>query len=91
MEQNPKLDIEQVRKIYHVEDYFNPLNENVIFASVIDGWGFRLSDMAEFYSKKWGMKKEPLRNCFYGEFYYDPKTKVISKKDSSGRKKTIFV
>ena len=83
MEQNPKLDIEQVRKIYHVEDYFNPLNENVIFASVIDGWGFRLSDMAEFYSKKWRMKKEPLRNSNYGELYYDPKTKVNSKKHSS--------
>lgn len=36
------------------------------------------------------MKPEPLRKCFYGDFYYDSKNKKISKKDSSGKKKTIF-
>lgn len=47
--------------------------------------------MAEFYGKKWGMKKEPLSQVFYGNFFYDPKLKKISKKDPSGKKKSIFV
>ncbi|RDD37770.1 Elongation factor-like GTPase 1 [Trichoplax sp. H2] len=41
--------------------YFSPDQGNVVFASAIDGWGFRVSDFAAIFSKKIGAKaKKPL-------------------------------
>lgn len=73
--------------------YFAPERGNVVFASAIDGWGFRVSKFAQLYSTKLGYKEANLRRVLWGDFYLDPKTKrVISYKHLKGRAlKPLFV
>ncbi|KAG0371931.1 Cytoplasmic GTPase/eEF2-like protein (ribosomal biogenesis) [Mortierella sp. AD032] len=77
---------------WHVETqddshiYFHPSQGNVIFASAIDGWAFRVDQFAAIYAQKLGMKEGVLRKCLWGDFYLDPKTKrVIGYKGLKGR------
>jgi ribosome assembly protein 1 len=66
--------------------YFAPERGNVVFASAIDGWGFRVSKFAQLFAVKLGMKEANLRRVLWGDFYLDPKTKrVISYKHLRGR------
>lgn len=73
--------------------YFAPDKGNVIFASAIDGWAFRLGRFAQLYSQKLGVKETNLRKCLWGDFYLDPKTKrVVSHRALKGRTlKPLFV
>lgn len=73
--------------------YFSPEKGNVIFASAIDGWGFRIGKFAQLYATKLGMKEANLKKVLWGDFYLDPKTKrVISYKHLRGRAlKPLFV
>ncbi|KAF7968737.1 hypothetical protein HWV62_29559 [Athelia sp. TMB] len=73
--------------------YFAPEKGNVIFASAIDGWGFRVGRFAQLYSAKLGFKEANLRRVLWGDFFLDPKTKkVISYKHLRGRNlKPLFV
>ncbi|KAI0667587.1 translation elongation factor 2 [Trametes maxima] len=73
--------------------YFAPERGNVVFASAIDGWGFRIGKFAHLYAVKLGMKEANLRTVLWGDFYLDPKTKrVISHKHLRGRAlKPLFV
>ena len=73
--------------------YFAPERGNVIFASAVDGWGFRVGKFAHLYAVKLGMKEANLRRVLWGDFYLDPKTKrVISYKHLRGRAlKPLFV
>ncbi|KAF7297795.1 hypothetical protein MKEN_01403200 [Mycena kentingensis (nom. inval.)] len=73
--------------------YFAPERGNVIFASAIDGWGFRIGKFAQLFAQKLGMKEANLRRVLWGDFYIDPKTKkVISYKHLRGRAlKPLFV
>lgn len=73
--------------------YFAPEKGNVIFASAIDGWGFRIAKFAQLYAAKLGMKEANLRRVLWGDFFLDPKTKkVISYKHLRGRAlKPLFV
>jgi ribosome assembly protein 1 len=73
--------------------YFAPERGNVIFASAIDGWGFRVGKFAQLFSAKLGIKEANLRRVLWGDFYLDPKTKrVISHKHLRGRAlKPLFV
>lgn len=73
--------------------YFAPERGNVIFASAVDGWGFRVGHFAQIYAAKLGMKEANLRRVLWGDFYLDPKTKrVISYKHLRGRTlKPLFV
>ncbi|KAH0832197.1 hypothetical protein J3R83DRAFT_13116 [Lanmaoa asiatica] len=73
--------------------YFAPERGNVVFASAIDGWGFRVGKFAQLYSAKLGFKEVNLRRVLWGDFYLDPKTKrVISYKHLRGRAlKPLFV
>lgn len=73
--------------------YFAPEKGNVIFASAVDGWGFRVGKFAHLYAVKLGMKETILRTVLWGDFYLDPKTKrVISHKHLRGRPlKPLFV
>ena len=73
--------------------YFAPEKGNVIFASAIDGWGFRVGKFAHLYAVKLGMNEKNLRMVLWGDFYLDPKTKrVISHKYVRGRAlKPLFV
>ncbi|ODV72100.1 GTPase RIA1 [Cyberlindnera jadinii NRRL Y-1542] len=66
--------------------YFDPAQNNVIFSSAIDGWGFNISQMARFYENKLGIKRENLQKVLWGDFYLDPKTKkIIGPKGLKGR------
>lgn len=73
--------------------YFNPSENNVVFASAIDGWGFNISQMAKFYEQKLGAKRENLQKVLWGDFYMDPKTKkIINSKGLKNRPlKPLFV
>ncbi|EPQ54738.1 P-loop containing nucleoside triphosphate hydrolase protein [Gloeophyllum trabeum ATCC 11539] len=73
--------------------YFAPERGNVIFASAIDGWGFRVGKFAQLFAAKLGIKEGNLRRVLWGDFYLDPKTKrVISHKHLRGRAlKPLFV
>lgn len=73
--------------------YFNPANNNVIFASAIDGWGFNIGQLAKFYEIKLGAKRDNLQKVLWGDFYMDPKTKkIINQKGLKGRSlKPLFV
>ncbi|KAF7365389.1 hypothetical protein MVEN_00411300 [Mycena venus] len=73
--------------------YFAPERGNVIFASAIDGWGFRIGKFAQLFAAKLGVKEANLRRVLWGDFYIDPKTKkVISYKHLKGRAlKPLFV
>ncbi|KAF8630859.1 hypothetical protein AX17_005218 [Amanita inopinata Kibby_2008] len=73
--------------------YFAPEKGNVVFASAIDGWGFRVSNFAQLYAAKMGMKESNLRRVLWGDYFLDPKTKkVISYKHLRGRAlKPLFV
>ncbi|KDQ09890.1 hypothetical protein BOTBODRAFT_116551 [Botryobasidium botryosum FD-172 SS1] len=73
--------------------YFAPERGNIIFASAIDGWAFRVGKFAELYAAKLGIREANLRRVLWGDFYLDPKTKrVISHKHLKGRNlKPLFV
>ncbi|KAF8208739.1 P-loop containing nucleoside triphosphate hydrolase protein [Mycena galopus ATCC 62051] len=73
--------------------YFAPERGNVIFASAIDGWGFRIGKFAQLFAAKLKIKETNLRRVLWGDFYIDPKTKkVISYKHLKGRAlKPLFV
>lgn len=73
--------------------YFAPEKGNVIFASALDGWGFRIGKFAQLYAQKLNIKEANLRRVLWGDFFLDPKTKrVISYKYLRGRRlKPLFV
>lgn len=73
--------------------YFNPTDNNVIFASAFDGWGFNIGQLAKFYEQKLGAKRENLQKVLWGDFFMEPKTKkIINNKGLKGRNlKPLFV
>ncbi|KIM28418.1 hypothetical protein M408DRAFT_329481 [Serendipita vermifera MAFF 305830] len=73
--------------------YFAPERGNVIFASAIDGWAFRIGKFARLFSSKLGLNEDNLKKVLWGDYYLDPKTKrVISPKHLKGRNlKPLFV
>lgn len=73
--------------------YFTPTDNRVIFASAVDGWGFNIGQLAKFYEKKMGAKRENLQKVLWGDYYMDPKTKkIIGNKGLKGRSlKPLFV
>jgi ribosome assembly protein 1 len=73
--------------------YFAPDRGNVLFASAIDGWAFRLGKFARLYGEKLGIKEANLRRVLWGDWYLDPKTKrVVGRKKLAGRNlKPMFV
>jgi len=73
--------------------YFAPEKGNVIFASAIDGWGFRIGKFAQLYARKLGIREANFKRVLWGDFYLDTKTKrVINHKQLKGRNlKPLFV
>jgi len=73
--------------------YFAPEKGNVVFASAIDGWGFRIGKFAQLYASKLKIKEANFKRVLWGDFYLDPKTKrVINYKQLKGRNlKPLFV
>jgi ribosome assembly protein 1 len=73
--------------------YFAPERGNVIFASAIDGWAFRVGKFARLFASKLGLNENNLKKVLWGDYYLDPKTKrIISPKHLKGRNlKPLFV
>ncbi len=73
--------------------YFAPDRGNVLFASAIDGWAFRLGKFARLYAEKLKIKEGNLRRVLWGDWYLDPKSKrVVGRKKLAGRNlKPMFV
>ncbi|ONH68725.1 Ribosome assembly protein 1 [Cyberlindnera fabianii] len=73
--------------------YFDPAQNNVIFASAVDGWGFNIGQFARIMENLYGFKREAIQKCLWGDFYMDPKTKkVLTSKGLKGRSlKPLFV
>ncbi|KAI9328779.1 hypothetical protein BDR26DRAFT_873524 [Obelidium mucronatum] len=66
--------------------YFSPEKGNVVFASAIDGWAFRIDQFAAIYASKLGVKESSLKKVLWGDWYLDPKTKrAIGPKALKGR------
>ncbi|KAJ3593570.1 hypothetical protein NHX12_005904 [Muraenolepis orangiensis] len=59
--------------------YFSPDQGNVVFASAIDGWGFRIQQFAHIYSQKMGIKEEVLLKTLWGDFFLNAKAKKIMR------------
>ncbi|PFH53393.1 hypothetical protein AMATHDRAFT_73571 [Amanita thiersii Skay4041] len=96
MAQSPGTEAEAGDEFEEKDDediYFAPEKGNVIFASAIDGWGFRVSKFAQLYATKMGINEVNLRKVLWGDYFLDPKTKkVISYKHLRGRGlKPLFV
>ena len=51
------------------------------FASGLHGWAFTLRQIAELYSKKFGVSKQKLMSKLWGDNYWDPHTKRWTTKD----------
>eukprot|EP00299_Pterocystis_sp_00344_P017121 c8588_g1_i2.p1 GENE.c8588_g1_i2~~c8588_g1_i2.p1 ORF type:complete len:616 (-),score=152.23 c8588_g1_i2:26-1873(-) len=69
----------------------SPAIGNVIFCSAVHGWGFSTKQFAEMYSKKLGMKAEVMSQFMWGDYFFNPTTKSIVKKDPTGKLKVTFV
>jgi len=71
--------------------YFSPVQGNVIFASAIDGWGFRVEQFANIYSSKLGIDEKKLCKTLWGDYYVNTKTKRVMKGAQEKGKKPLFV
>lgn len=76
-----------------VEDIFDPSKGNVVFGCAFDGWAFRLQQFAEMYAKMLGASASALVQGLWGDFFYHPKTKTVSKGriGAIGKGKPMFV
>lgn len=66
------------------EDTFQPQKGNVAFVCGLDGWGFSISEFAEFYAAKLGASTTALEKALWGPRYFNPKTKMIVGKKGIG-------
>ncbi|UZJ51728.1 hypothetical protein CBS101457_001048 [Exobasidium rhododendri] len=86
---------EKYQELDDEDIYFDPGRGNVIFASAIDNWAFRLDRFSHLYSKKLGIQERKFRKVLWGDFYFDPKAKRIigqKQKEKDGRVlKPVFV
>ncbi|KAJ8750364.1 hypothetical protein K2173_014279 [Erythroxylum novogranatense] len=77
------------------EDTFQPQKGNVAFVCALDGWGFTISEFAEFYVSKLGVSSAALQKGLWGPRYLvrkDDKLMIVGKKGTGGRKtKPMFV
>lgn len=72
------------------ELYFDPPRGNVIFASAMDQWAFRLERFSTMYAQKLGIKESHIRGFLWGHYYLDPKTKrVLTKKQHDKDKRNL--
>lgn len=62
--------------------WFAPAKGNVLFASSVDGWGFRPSQFAQRWSSKLGWSERALRRCLWGDWFLKTKKgeHVITRK-----------
>lgn len=75
--------------------YFSPNQSNVIFTSAIDGWGFRISDFADFWAERMKLPKSGVLKALWGDFYFVPSSDGgpprVKSNARAKNKKPIFV
>lgn len=65
------------------ELYFDPARGNVIFASSLYGFAFRLHSFSHLYSKKLGLPEDKFRTFLWGDWYFDAKGKrMLNRKQA---------
>ena len=62
---------------------FVPEDGNVAFSSAYDCWSFTLPSFLPTVAKKLGMNAKALQKFMWGQFYYDPAQKSVSKNPPS--------
>lgn len=86
---------ERYQELDDEDIYFDPGRGNVIFASAIDNWAFRLDRFSHLYAKKLGILERKFRKVLWGDFYFDPKSKRVigyKQKEKEGKVlKPVFV
>lgn len=88
--------IDQVNVVisnYEQEDmgdlYLDPVKGNVAFGAGKDCWAFTLKTFARCYAKKFKIKEDVLMSKFWGDNYYDEKTKKWTTEDKDASGKTL--
>lgn len=64
--------------------YFDPVRGNVIFASAIDHWAFRLDKFSMMIAQKLGAKEETVRKFMWGDYFFDPHSKRVLTPEQKG-------
>lgn len=75
--------------------YFSPSNDNVVFCSALQGWGFTIQQFAAIYEAKLGVDKTKLVKFLWGDYSLDSKTKKVVDSNagagaSGSKRKTMF-
>lgn len=75
--------------------YFSPERCNVIFASAVDGWGFRISDLVDTWAKRLKLPPKGLLNAMWGDYYLIPSSDgsppKLKRNARAKEKKPVFV
>eukprot|EP00158_Paraphelidium_tribonemae_P006742 Partr_v1_DN27957_c1_g1_i2_m11010 putative Elongation factor len=69
---------------------FDPVAGNVIFASAIDGWAFRLSDFLPLYAPKLKVTEKELLKGLWGQYAYSSKEQAIVVRNDGRLAKNLF-
>lgn len=67
----------------------DPTNGSVGFGSGLHGWAFSLKQFAEMYAIKFGVDVDKLMKKFWGENFFNPKTKKWSKNKAEDNKRSF--
>ncbi|KAI0560220.1 Elongation factor Tu GTP-binding domain containing protein [Gracilaria domingensis] len=74
--------------------YISPDVGNVVYASAVDAWAFRIIDIAKFFYERQGISRRVLNKTLYAEYYVQSKTKPIVKRNATdvrSKSKPMFV
>ncbi|VDP53996.1 unnamed protein product [Soboliphyme baturini] len=71
--------------------YFIPERGNVVFASALDGWGFRIDDFVKIWASKLSIDASVLRKAMWGDFYFSAKTKRVLPNAAAKGRQPLFV
>ncbi|AYV77843.1 MAG: mimivirus elongation factor aef-2 [Edafosvirus sp.] len=84
--------INSIIQTYRKDDEFilSPEKGNVFFTCGLHNWGFGLKQFAKLYSKKINMPEEKLMTYLWGDYYFNPKTKTITKDHSVSGAVRVF-
>lgn len=67
----------------------DPTNGSVGFGSGLHGWAFTLKQFSEMYASKFGVDVDKLMKKFWGENFFNPKTKKWSKTKADDNKRSF--
>ncbi|CAO1625225.1 unnamed protein product [Parajaminaea phylloscopi] len=81
---NAQADQQEGEEEADAELYFDPARGNVIFASSLYGFAFRLHSFSHLYSQKLGLPEDKFRTFLWGEWFFDGKGKrMLNRKQAT--------